>query len=95
MSDRFGDYLTEKGILQRDDVMKALASFSRPSGGTICLEERYMSQAGDGSLRAGVDTARPLKIRLLPRLFDRSNSATLSRFEPTTTFLAKFLSTSN
>jgi CheY-like chemotaxis protein len=64
MSDRFGDYLIEKGILQRDDVMKALEyqAESTVKIGTICLEERYMTvkQVMD-TLRTGVDTARPFE----------------------------------
>lgn len=64
MSDRFGDYLIEKGILQREDVMKALEvqADSTVKIGTICLEERYMTvkQVMD-TLRTGVDTARPFE----------------------------------
>lgn len=64
MSDRFGDYLIEKGILQREDVMKALEvqAESTVKIGTICLEERYMTvkQVMD-TLRTGVDSARPFE----------------------------------
>ena len=64
MSDRFGDYLIEKGILQRDDVMKALEvqADSTVKIGTICLEERYMTvKQVMNTLRTGVDTARPFE----------------------------------
>ena len=64
MSDRFGDYLIEKGILQRDDVLKALEvqADSTVKIGTICLEERYMTvKQVMNTLRTGVDTARPFE----------------------------------
>jgi len=45
MSDRFGDYLTRKGLLKRNDIFRALdvQAESTVKIGTICLEEGYMT----------------------------------------------------
>ena len=64
MSDRFGDYLIEQGLVERTDVMEALEFQAKATAkvGTICLEERWMTvKQVMETLRHTADSERPFE----------------------------------